>query len=164
MAYFNFKTFFRRKVKQAKAAYAWKQKKKDDTIDMGNDKSLKFDGKRWRKVDSSDDLEVAKTDRIDEDSDTTLVTAKAVKTLGDSTDTKLALKANKNMDNVAALPASVVETLKGADGATGADGADSTVAGPQGSPGADGAPGSTGPQGPVGATFTMSGTTLNITT
>jgi len=42
----------------------------------------------------------------------------------------------------------------------GADGA----AGSAGSTGATGATGATGPQGPVGATFTMSGTTLNITT
>lgn len=50
-----------------------------------------------------------------------------------------------------------IELTPGADGADGAVGA-------TGPAGPTGPTGPAGPQGPVGATFTMSGTTLNITT
>jgi hypothetical protein len=53
--------------------------------------------------------------------------------------TDISSKANKDLSNVTALPASVKAQLKGDTGARGA-------------------------QGPVGATFSFSGTTLTITT
>ena len=134
MAFFNWSKYLRRKARQARAQFKFKEKKKDDVVDWGNGKSYKFDGKRWKKVEEAEELELDVSEDHDSDTDSDsevkLASSKAVKTLSSDVDTKLDLKANKNMDNVGSLPASVVATLKG----------------------------------DVGATFTMSGTTLNITT
>jgi len=69
-------------------------------------------------------------------------------------------KADKDLNNVSSLPASIRSQLMGPKG----DKGDVGSKGDKGDVGSKGSQGSKGDKGDVGAKFSMSGTTLNITT
>lgn len=78
MAFKSWKKYLRRKLRKARRDYRFKDAKKDDIIDWGNGKSYKFNGKRWKKVEEQDELEIAVTDNADEISSEVLPSAKAL--------------------------------------------------------------------------------------
>jgi hypothetical protein len=62
MAYANWSGFLRRKSRTSRAdaiaAESFVTPATNDTVDWGNGKSYKFNGKRWKRIDEADELEV----------------------------------------------------------------------------------------------------------
>ena len=78
MAYQNWSRYLRRKIRTTRSSFIFGNRQVGDIVDWGNDKSYRFDGKRWKKVEDVDEMELSITDEATEISDTTLPSAKAL--------------------------------------------------------------------------------------
>jgi regulator of protease activity HflC (stomatin/prohibitin superfamily) len=103
MAFLDWSRYLRRKVRVARSSFSFGSRQIGDIVDWGNDKSYKFDGKRWKKVEDVDEMELSVTDVATEVSDTTLPSAKALSDLKVLADAQVeAAKAEAEADTIAA--------------------------------------------------------------
>ena len=106
MSFLNWSNYLRRKSRTARNSFNFSNRSSGDTVDWGNGKSYKFDGKRWKKIEEQEELEIQITDDPAEVSESVLPSAIAISTLKDDTETADNLKADKTMSNVDSVPSS----------------------------------------------------------
>lgn len=117
MSFLNWSNYLRRKSRTSRNSFNFSNRASGDTLDWGNGKSYKFDGKRWKKIQEQDDLEIQITDDPAEVSTSVLPSATAISTLKEDTEAAEAAtasnisdldtdKADKTMSNVDSIPSS----------------------------------------------------------
>ncbi len=103
MNYRSWNNFLRRKTRTARTLFNFASRAVNDTVDWGNGKSYKFDGKRWKKIEEQDDLELQVTDNPEEVSETVLPSSIALNT------TKVAVETTQTELDAAKIAANATQ-------------------------------------------------------